>query len=203
MLRLYKVVRAAWAQAKSLCYQNLSGGAGHAPGAAFGDVAVGFVPAHGAFERSGDRAGLETQFALRARTIHEHHVSRDLYAFDRNTGLAADEARKDRIGIGYTQREAVRNFKPGRGQPGDPRKSVEHRFERQILCAEEIALTDFTFFSGQQVADGAFLDTDKIQAGFDVAGHLAVQKIQDDFSRWRGLPVPGADGRGGHDHDDR
>src|SRR5438445_4319728 len=79
MLRLYKVVRAAWAQAKSLCYQNLSGGAGHAPGAAFGDVAVGFVPAHGAFERSGDRAGLETQFALRARTIHEHHVARRFY----------------------------------------------------------------------------------------------------------------------------
>src|SRR6267143_4268613 len=61
-------------------YKTLGcGGAGHAPGAAFGDVAIGFVPAHGAFERSGDRARLETQFELRARAIHKHHVARDLH----------------------------------------------------------------------------------------------------------------------------
>src|SRR5882724_1291395 len=202
MLRLYKVVRAAWAQAKSLCYQNLSGGAGHAPGAAFGDVAVGFVPAHGAFERSGDRAGLETQFALRARTIHEHHVARDFYAFDRNAWFAPEEPRENRTGIGYTQGETVGNFQFGRGQTGNLRKRVEHVLQREILPTEQIAFSDFPFFGDEQVTGGAIFDANKIEAGLDIAGHFAVQEIEDDFSGGRGLPVPRADGRGGHGDDD-
>src|SRR5882672_10797916 len=201
MLRLYKVVRAAWAQAKSLCYQNLSGGAGHAPGAAFGDVAVGFVPAHGAFERSGDRAGLETQFALRARTIHEHHVARDFYAFDRNAWFAPEEPRENRTGIGYTQGETVGNFQFGRGQTGNLRKRIEHLLQREILPTEQVAFADFSFFRDKQVAGGAIFDADKIEAGLDIAGHFAVQEIEDDFSGGCGLPVPGADRRGGHGDD--
>src|SRR6266403_983463 len=203
MLRLYKVVRAAWAQAKSLCYQNLSGGAGHAPGAAFGDVAVGFVPAHGAFERSGDRAGLETQFALRARTIHEHHVARDFYAFDRNAWFAPEEPRENRTGIGYTQGETVGNFQFGRGQTGNLRKRVEHLLQGEVFSTEEIAFADFAFFGNKQVAGGAIFDADKIEAGLDVAGHFSVQEIEDDFSGGGRFPVPGADGRGGHGDDHR
>src|SRR2546422_4487536 len=192
MLRLYKVVRAAWAQAKSLCYQNLSGGAGHAPGAAFGDVAVGFVPAHGAFEGGGDRAGLETQFALRARTIHKHHVARDLHAFDRDAGLAPEQPGEDRTRIGYTQGETVGNFQFRRGQTGNLRKHVEHLLQREILPTEQIAFADFALFSDEQVAGSTIFDADKIEASLDIARHLAVQEIEDDFSGGRGLPVPGA-----------
>src|ERR1700693_4672591 len=67
----------AWAQRARLKPVLLSGGAGHALVGAFGDVAFGLVPAPGAFERCGDRAGLETQFALRAGAIHKHHVGSD------------------------------------------------------------------------------------------------------------------------------
>ncbi len=75
--------------------------------------------------------------------------------------------------------------------------------EREIFAAEEIALADFAFFGDEQVAGGAFFDADEVEAGVDVAGHFAVEKIEDDFAGRRGLPVPRADGSGGHRDDDR
>src|SRR5882762_9982606 len=89
---------------------QLSGSAGHTFGAAFGDVAVGFVPAHGALECRDYRSRLETQFAFRARAIHKHHVPGDLYAFDRNAGLAAKQPGESGIGTAYTESEAMGNF---------------------------------------------------------------------------------------------
>src|SRR5438876_369387 len=52
------------------------------------------------------------------------------------------------------------------------------------------------------MAGGAFLDTNEIQAGLDIARHLAIQKIQNDFACRRGLPIPRADGRSRHNYDD-
>src|SRR6267378_2376183 len=199
--RPYKFVRPAWAQAKSLCHQNLGGGAGHAPGAGFGDAAIGFVPAHGTFERGGDRTSLEGQFALRARAIHKHHVASYLHAFDRDAGLAPEQTGENGTRIGYTQGETVGNFQFGRGQTGNLRKGVEHLLQGEVFSAEEIAFADFAFFRDEQVAGGAIFDADKIEAGLDVAGHFAVQEIEDNFSGGGRFPVPGADGRGGHGDD--
>ncbi len=79
-------------------------------GTAFGDVAIGLVPPHCALDRGGHGPRLETQFALRAQTIHKHHVPRDLYAFDRDARFTADSSGKYGICIGYAKSEAVRNF---------------------------------------------------------------------------------------------
>ena len=45
----------------------------------------------------------------------------------------------------------------------------------------------------------AFFYADKIQAGFNVARHFAVQKIQNDLPGWRGLPIPRAHRSRRHD----
>ena len=97
----------------------------------------------------------------------------------------------------------MRNLQARRGQAGDFRQRVEHLLERQVFAAEEIALADFAFFGDEQMSGGAFFDADEIETGVDVAGHFAVQKIDDDFTGGRGLPVPRADRRGGHRNDDR
>src|SRR5438128_9391849 len=83
---------------------RISGGAsgGDFFGAARRDVTVRFVPTNGAFEGRGHRPGLEAQFLLRACCVHEHHVPRDFHTFDRNLRLAAEQARKRRLCIGYT-----------------------------------------------------------------------------------------------------
>src|SRR5207249_7240651 len=52
------------------------------------------------------------------------------------------------------------------------------------------------------MACGAFHDTNENQAGLDIARHLAIQKIQNDFACRRGLPIPRADGRSRHNYDD-
>src|SRR5215472_17134713 len=75
----------------------------HFSGAAFFDIAVGFVTAYGSLESRRHRARLEAQFALRAGAIHKHHVPRNLHAFDRNAWFAATQPGKHGIGIGYTQ----------------------------------------------------------------------------------------------------
>src|SRR6266849_9477989 len=85
-------------------YKTLGGGASHALGAALGDVAVGFVPAHRALQRCGDRPRLKSKFTLGARAIHKHHVPGDLHAFDWYALFAPDQPRKSRTRIGYTQR---------------------------------------------------------------------------------------------------
>src|SRR5262245_16303853 len=85
-------------------------GADNLFGSARCDVTVRFVPTHGALKSYRNRTGLKTKLASRARTIHEHHVLRDLYAFDWNLRLAANQARKSCLCIGYTQRETVRNL---------------------------------------------------------------------------------------------
>src|SRR5256884_5268559 len=69
-------------------------GACHLPRAALVDIAVGLVPADRAFERASHRTRLETQFTLRARAIHKHHVPRDLHAFDRNARFPTNQPRK-------------------------------------------------------------------------------------------------------------
>src|ERR1043166_4959546 len=74
------------------------------------DIAVRFVPAHGALKSRGDRASLKGEFAFRARAIYKHHVLRDLNAFHWNLRLAANQPRKGCLCIGYTQCEAVRDF---------------------------------------------------------------------------------------------
>src|SRR5437899_10073760 len=134
-------------------YKTLGyGGAGHALGAALVDVAVGFVPAHGALQRGGYRPGLESQFTLGARTVHKHHVPGDFDAFDRTSRLPPKQPREHGIGIGYTQREPVRNFQAGRAQTRDFRERVQHGLEGQILSTQQIALADFAFFGDQQVS---------------------------------------------------
>ncbi len=45
---------------------------------------------------------------------------------------------------------------------------------------------------------GTFFHADKIQPCVDVAWHLAVQKIDDNFSGRRGLPIPRANGSRRH-----
>src|SRR6266446_1406754 len=54
-------------------YKTLSSGVGHALGAALGDVAVGFIPAHRTLERCCHRPRLKSQFTLGARAVHKHH----------------------------------------------------------------------------------------------------------------------------------
>ncbi len=49
--------------------------------------------------------------------------------------------------------------------------------------------SDASALGGQQVPPRAILHGNKIQAGIHVAGHAAVQKIDDDFPRGRGFPV--------------
>src|SRR5712671_4680242 len=67
---------------------------------AWRDVVIGFVPTDSAFERRRRRAGLKSQFALRAFAIHEHHVLRDFYAFDGNLRLTSNQARKCGFSVG-------------------------------------------------------------------------------------------------------
>src|ERR1700687_275019 len=55
---------------------------GYAPGAPRGDVAVGFVPAHGALQRCFHRAWSKTQFTLGSRAINKHFVPRNFHALD-------------------------------------------------------------------------------------------------------------------------
>src|ERR1700688_2694245 len=88
-------------------------GTGDSFGAADGYVAVGFVPAHGALQSGGHWAGAKTEFALRARTIHKHIVTGDFYAFEGDARLAERQARKNSVGVGGRQREAVRNLQRG------------------------------------------------------------------------------------------
>src|SRR5882762_3380445 len=184
-------------------YKTLGGCASHALGAALGDVAVCFVPAHRALERRGYRPRLKSQFTLGARAIHKHHVARDLDAFDWYARLAPDQPRKSRTRIGYTQRESMRNFQNGRAETRYLRECVQHLLEREIFTAQEIALADLALFGDQQVSCRALFHANKIQAGLHVAGHLAIQKIQNDFSGRRRLPVPRPYRRRRHGHNDR
>src|SRR5690242_1022038 len=167
------------------------------------DVAIRFVPANGALERRGDGTRLEPQLTLCASTIDEHEVPRYFHAFNGNLRLTPNQPRKRRLRIGYTQRQAMRDFELRRGQAGNVRQDVQDLLERKIFCAEKIALADFAFLGDEQVAGGAFLYADEIQAGFDVAGHPAVEKIDDDLASGSGLPVARADGSGGHADDRR
>ncbi len=75
--------------------------------------------------------------------------------------------------------------------------------ERQVLRTEQIAFANFAFVGYKQVTSGALFDADKIQTRFDVTRHLAVQKIQNDFSSGCGFPVPRTNGRCGHGDDCR
>src|SRR5229473_525877 len=148
--------------------QILGRSAGHALGAALGDVAVGFVPAHCALQRSGYRPRLKSQFTLRSRAIHKHHVPGDFDAFDRNSRLTPDQPREHGIGIGYAQSEPVRNFQAGRAQSRYFCECVQHGLERQILSTQQVALAYFAFFGNQQVSRRALLHANKIQASLDV-----------------------------------
>src|SRR6516225_1679923 len=170
--------------------------------AARNDIAIRLVPAHGALKGPGYRTGLETEFASGAGAIHKHHVLRDLYAFDWNLRLAADQTRKSRLCIGYTQCEAVRDFQRRGGQTGNFGQNVEHALQGEIFRAQQVTLADRSLLRNQEVAGGAFLNADKVQTRFDVTGHPAVEKVEYDFSGGRRFPVPWTDGSSRH-RDDR
>src|SRR5882724_726549 len=129
------------------------------------DVAVRFIPADSAFERGSGRARLKTKFTRRARTVYKHHVLRNFHALDGNLRLPADQARKCRLCIGYTQREPMRDLQCGCRQTGYLRKRVQHSFQGQILGPEKIALADHSSFSHEKVARGALFDADEVQPG--------------------------------------
>src|SRR6266481_4063607 len=106
----------------------------------------------------------------------------NLHAFNGYARLAPEQPRKDGICIGYTQRESVRDFQTGSVQAGYARENVEHGLESEIFSTEQITLAGLALFGDEQVAGGALFNADKVQAGFDIAGHCPIQKIEDDFS---------------------
>src|SRR5437763_16588316 len=77
-------------QCKSTELKLRRAGGRHLSHAPFVNIAVNFVPAHGALEGCPHWPRLETQFALRALAIHKHHVPRNLHAFDRDAWFASD-----------------------------------------------------------------------------------------------------------------
>src|SRR6266849_2168594 len=109
---------------------------GDALGATGGDVAVGFVPANGALESGGYRAGAKTEFALGTGAIQEHFVARDFDAVDGSLRLAKGQAGKNGVGVGRAKRPVVGNFQPRRGEAGDFRADVENLLECEIFRAE-------------------------------------------------------------------
>ena len=94
-------------------------------------------------------------------------------------------------------------FKPRGAQTGDLRKDIEHLLQREIFGAEQVTLAGLAAFGGEQVTCGDIFDSHEIQSGFDVAGHLAVQKIDDELAGGRRLPIAGTNRRGRHYDDDR
>ena len=74
--------------------------------------------------------------------------------------------------------------------------------EVALGVAENVALADAAFFRGKNVADGDIVDVDPIEAGVEVGGHFAIEKINDDLTGGRGFDIARADGRGGIDDDD-
>src|SRR5882757_9537249 len=114
-------------------------------------------------------------------------MARDLHAFDGDLRLAEREPRKYGVGICRRERQAVRNLHGWCAQASDFGEGVENLLEREIFSAQQVALTHFTLFGNQQMARGTLFHANKIQPGLDVAGHLAIQEVDDAFSRWSRL----------------
>src|SRR2546430_11025140 len=95
----------------------------------------------------------------------------------------------------------MRDFEFRRRQTGDSRERIQDLLEREILSAEKIAFADPAFVCNKKMTGGAFFHADEIQTCFNVARHLTVEKIENDFSGGRGFPVPWADRRCRHRND--
>ena len=82
------------------------------------------------------------------------------------------------------------------------REHIEQFLECQVGVAEDIALAGLTVVGREQMAVSDIANVDHVQAGVDIRRHSAVQKIDNDLSRRRGLDIELANRRGRiHDHD--
>src|SRR5207245_6142611 len=79
----------------------------------------------------------------------------------------------------------------------------ERLLQSQVFAAKNIALADASALACQQMTHSGIFNRHKIQAGVHVSGHAAVQEINDDPARWRGLGIAGADRRSRIHDDDR
>ena len=85
------------------------------------------------------------------------------------------------------------------GPAAEGGKDFEHLFQRQIAVTQDVSRPDLPAFGSQPVSLGHILDGDEVQAGVDVSGHLAVEKVQNDAAGGRWLPIARAHGSGGID----
>src|SRR5579883_3131192 len=127
----YPAAQAAAANSPLLLYFTLSlRRQFHFPGTPRRDVSVFPIPTHRAFQRRCHRLWLESEFALRARNVHEHSVLRDLHAFDGDLRLAPQQARESCFQVSYTQRQPVGELHCRRGKTRNFGQRIQELLQR-------------------------------------------------------------------------
>ena len=80
-----------------------------------------------------------------------------------------------------------------RAPAGDRRKPLQHRAQRQVLVAQDVALARDAALVCEDVPGGDVAHVDEVEPGVDVRRHPARQKPHDDLAGRRRLRVPRPD----------
>src|SRR5437870_12615177 len=95
------------------------------PGGLSADIAVLAKPRDRSHERLLDGSLRQSQLSNGLARVEEHAMARHPDSLERDSGDAAGQARRKRIGRGRGERNPVRRSNPRRGQTRQPRERVQ------------------------------------------------------------------------------
>ena len=168
------------------------------------DHAVFFHPLDRVLEGTDHGILRQAQFADGFGRVEIHLVFRHFHPAERHRRRLVGDDIGNRFayparGIGHP----VGHFNAGRRDAGDFLQGQQDFMQGQVAVAQDVTFTDGSFLLGEEVAPGAIPDIDQIQPGIEISGHLAVDEIEDKFSRGRRFDVPRSDRRARVDHHHR